>query len=314
MSNPFIDEESKLVPVAEKAVATEVESSRAVAEVQGQIIMAKKFPRDPVVAMDRILNECRRPSLAEVAQYQYPRGGTSVTGPSIRLAETVARNWGNLAYGIVELERKAGESQMLAYAWDLETNTMSRVEFKVRHARDTKEGLKPLKDERDIYELVANMGSRRLRACILRVIPGDVVDAALEECGKTLSAKVGNVTERIPGMLEKFAEMGVSKAMIERRLRRRLDTINGPEFLSLIKIYNSIKDGMARPEDYFDPDPAQIPAPEPIEKDPAKIALGAIKGKEPAAKAQAVGKPADFPAQTKPGPSVQEGADALDIF
>lgn len=294
--NPFM-EEKEVVPV-EKAVATEVEASRAIAEVQGQILMAKKFPRDPVQAMDRILAECRRPTLAEVAQYQYPRGGTNVTGPSIRLAETIARNWGNIAYGIVELERKNGESQMLAYAWDLETNTMARQEFKVRHARDTKQGLVPLKDERDIYEMTANLGSRRLRACILRVIPGDVVDAALEECNKTLTAKVGNLEERVPAMLEKFSEMGVTKSMIERRLRHRIESINGPEFLSLIKIYNSIRDAMGKPEDYFEPDPA--PVIEPQAKDPAAIALAAVK--KQASKEQVSEE------------TVKEDKDGLEIF
>jgi hypothetical protein len=267
MSNPY--EEQK----EEKQALVEIESSRAIAEVQGQIVMAKKFPRDPVVAMDRILNECRRETLAEQAQYQFPRGGTMVTGPSIRLAETIARNWGNLSFGVTELERKGQESQMLAYAWDLETNVMARQEFKVRHLRDTKEGLKPLRDERDVYEITANQAARRLRSCILRVIPGDVVDGALEECSKTLAAKVGNVQERIPGMLEKFKDLGVSKLQIEKRLRHRIESLNGPELLSLIKIYNSIKDGMSSVEDYFEPEQKEQPAKE----DPAQVAAAMVE-------------------------------------
>ena len=253
------------VEKVEKQAPVEVSSSRAIAEVEGQVVMAKKFPRDPVKAMDRILSECRRETLAEQAQYSFPRGGTTVTGESIRLAETIARNWGNISYGITEVERKGAESLMLAYAWDLETNVMARQEFRVRHLRDTKEGLKPLRDERDVYEITANQGARRLRSCILRIIPGDVIDAAREECEKTLQAKVGNVQERLPGMLEKFDGMGVTKTMIERRLRHRIDSMNGPELLSLIKIYNSIKDGIATPDDYFEPDQAvkeQAKAPE----------------------------------------------------
>ena len=42
-------------------------------------------------------------------------------------------------------------------------------------------------DPRDIYEMVANQGARRLRACILGIIPGDVVGASVEECQKTLT-------------------------------------------------------------------------------------------------------------------------------
>ena len=39
-----------------------------------------------------------------------------------------------------ELSRRAGESEMEAYAWDLETNTMSSQKFTVKHIRDTRAG------------------------------------------------------------------------------------------------------------------------------------------------------------------------------
>lgn len=247
MENPFGNLPAKMAEV-------EIESSRAIAEVQGQVVMAKKFPRDPVKAVDRILSECRRPSLAEQAQYSFPRGGTMVEGPSIRLAETIARSWGNVSFGTVEVERTGNESSMLAYAWDLETNVMARQEFKVRHVRDTRQGGKALSDERDVYELTANQGSRRVRACILRIIPGDVVDTAVAECAATLQDKIGDVQERVPKMVDGFSALGVSRLQIEKRLRHRLDTLNGPEYLSLRKIYQSIKDGMATVEDYFEPD------------------------------------------------------------
>ena len=118
--------------------------------------------------------------------YEYPRGGTKVTGPSIRLAEAMAQNWGNLDYGLIELDQKAGESQVMAYAWDLETNTRQTIVFSVPHIRATKKGNVPLTDPRDIYEMVANQGARRMRSCILRVIPGDVVESAVAQCNKTL--------------------------------------------------------------------------------------------------------------------------------
>ncbi len=118
--------------------------------------------------------------------YEYPRGGTKVSGPSIRLAEALAQNWGNIDYGIMELEQKAGESSVMAYAWDLETNTRQTKIFTVKHERKAKGTVTKLNDARDIYEMVANQGARRLRSCILGVIPGDIVDAAVDMCQKTL--------------------------------------------------------------------------------------------------------------------------------
>ena len=72
---------------------TSIEQQRAIQEVQGMMIMAKKFPRDEALVEEKIRQACRRKSLAEVARYIYPKGGTTVQGPSIRLAETIARSF-----------------------------------------------------------------------------------------------------------------------------------------------------------------------------------------------------------------------------
>lgn len=72
--------------------ATMVAQTREMAEAIASVQMAKAFPRDIIGARDRILNACSRPRLAEAACYTYVRGGTEVTGPSIRLAEAIAQN------------------------------------------------------------------------------------------------------------------------------------------------------------------------------------------------------------------------------
>ncbi|MEN2666010.1 hypothetical protein AAHO55_01620 [Listeria aquatica] len=146
-------------------------ASREMEEVKGQIFMAKQFPRDVFAAENRIKDACKRPALAHSAIYSYPRGGTKVTGPSIRLAEVVAQNWGNMAFGIKELEQKNGESTAMAYAWDLETNVRQEKIFTVKHQRKANGKIQTLTDPRDIYELVANNGARRLRACVMGIIP-----------------------------------------------------------------------------------------------------------------------------------------------
>lgn len=247
--NPFEDERNLAPTQGGGAVA--VESNRAIAEVQAQVIMARHYPRNQVLAMDRILQECERVTLAERAIYSYPKGGTQVSGPSIRLAEAIARAWGNMAAGVTEVERVGNESQMLAYAWDLETNTVFRREFKVKHLRDTKEGPKALRDERDVYELTANQGARRLRACILATIPGDVVDAAVAQCERTMTASVGDLPGAIKKMVEKFQEIGVTKQQIEARLGHRIDATQAGEIVGLRNIYNSIRDGLAVAGDFF---------------------------------------------------------------
>ena len=77
----------------------DVDQSRAIAQVQGQIVMAKKFPRDEVEVYNKVNVACSRKRLAENAIYSYPKGGTQVEGPSIRMAEMLAHNYGNMEYG-----------------------------------------------------------------------------------------------------------------------------------------------------------------------------------------------------------------------
>jgi len=234
----------------------EVASARAAQEVQAAMIIAKRFPRDETQSYTRIMHACRRKTLADHAMYAYPRGGTLVTGPSIRLAEVLAQSWGNLDCGIVEVEQRNGESTMMAYAWDLETNARKTTTFQVRHERVSGKGnnqrTTKLTDPRDIYEMCANQGARRLRGCILGVIPGDIVEAAINECEKTLAGNnTAPIADRARAMVVAFSELGVTKEMIERRIGHKLETIIETEMVNLRKIYSSIKDGMAPRESFF---------------------------------------------------------------
>lgn len=234
------------------STTTDVEGQRAIAEVQAAVVMAKRFPRDQKRAYDKIMLACQRQSLAESAIYSYARGGSDISGPSIRLAEAIAQCWENLDFGIRELEQRNGESTVEAYAWDIESNTRQRKIFQVAHKRHTKKGAYDLTDPRDIYETVANNGARRLRACILGLIPGDIVDAAVAQCEATLTAKADTSPEATRKLVEAFKAFGVTKEQIEKRIQRTLDAITPAQVVGMRKIYNSLKDGMSSPADWFE--------------------------------------------------------------
>ncbi|MGG4171610.1 hypothetical protein ABEW20_07475 [Bacillus safensis] len=235
------------------SVTTEAMVSRQAQEVQAAMVIAKKFPRDVYAAFERIKKACERKLLAESAVYEYPKGGSKISGPSIRLAEALAQNWGNIDYGIMELEQKAGESSVMAYAWDLETNTRQTKLFTVKHERKAKGTITKLNDPRDIYELVANLGARRVRACILGVIPGDIVDAAVDMCQRTLiSGHQEPLEDRLRKALSTFkTDFGVTKEMIEEYVGSKLDAFTEQDYLKIGRIYTSLRDGMAKKEDYF---------------------------------------------------------------
>jgi len=225
---------------------------REAQEVQAQIVSAKRFPRDEDLAVEKIMKACKRRGLAENAVYSYPKGGTTVTGASIRLAEQLARSWGNIEFGVRELEQANGESTMMAFAIDLETNTREAKVFQVKHIRHTKRGDYELTDPREIYELCANNAARLLRSCILSIIPIDIVEDAVAECEKTLlDGDKEPLAQRIDKMTKAFKEYEVTQQMIEARLGHDINATTEHELVNLKKIYASLRDSMTKVEDHF---------------------------------------------------------------
>ncbi len=265
---------------AGRSVTAEMVASRQIQEAQNQLVAAKRFPRDEIAARNRILTACQRKKLAEQAEYEYKRGTSKVTGVSIRLAEAMAQSWGNLDFGFVELEQRAGESQVMAYCWDLETNTRQTKIFAVPHIRETKKGNYPLTGSRDIYELVANQAARRVRACILGIIPGDIVEEAVEQCRKTLiDGEKLPLKDLISGVVRTAKEeYAVPQESLEKYIGCKADSFSMNDLIRLKKVFNSIKDGMTKREEVF-----ELPG---VEKKEAEDAFAGKKNEEKPADGQ----------------------------
>lgn len=284
VESPFA---ANTAPAADTA-ASRQNQSRELAETQTKYLMAERFPRDERAAMDRILNAFSRPTLAEKAAYQFARGGSDIAGPSIRAAEAMAQQWGNMDSGWRELQRGVGDggvpfSEVEAFCVDLQARNTKRLQFIVRHWRDTKQGGYKLKDERDIYELCANMAQRRVRACILASLPGDVTEAAMQQAETTLRTKADTSPEAMHKMVETFAAYGVTKEHIEARIQRRLDAITPAQVVTLRRIFASLRDDMSTPAEWFDMGPVAPPA-------DSTASLDAVKAATAAKRSQSSGK------------------------
>lgn len=221
-----------------------IEASRAVAEAQGKLYIAKAFPRDETRARTAVMEVCSRYEFASKAFYAFPRGKETITGPNIRFAEELARCWGNVDYGIKELSRDTGKSELQAYAWDLETNTQSVQNFTNPHQREVGKKMVSLTSDRDIYENNANMAARRLRARILAILPSWLVEAAINQCRKTVAAgeKGMILIDRVRVLVQMFGKFGVTQDQIEKRLKKKVDAMSEDELAEYVGIYNSIKD------------------------------------------------------------------------
>ena len=233
-----------------------IESSRAIAEAQGKLIIAKRFPRDEIAAYSKAIEACKRPAMAEKAFYSFPRGGQTVEGPTIRFAEELARCWGNIDYGIKELSQDDGKSELQAYAWDLETNAQSVQNFTNPHMREVGKKMVTLTSQRDIYENNANMATRRLRARILAILPSWFVDDCITECKKTLAGQNDiPLIDRVKKMVVSFAKFGVTQQMIERRLKKSIDSMNADDFVEYTGIFNALRNGESKVAEWFEAEP-----------------------------------------------------------
>jgi hypothetical protein len=288
--------------------------ARATQEIQASLVIAQRFPRDEVKARAKIMQACSRKGLAEVAEYEYSRGGSKITGPTIDLLLAVANRWGNLLYGWQETDRKLGQdgvglSSVRCFAWDTQNNSRAERTFMVKHWRDTQAGGYALEDERDIYEMISNNASRRVRSCLEQVIDQDIVDEAVDQCRKTL--REGEKTPpsaRAAQMVVAFAEFGVTQAMIETRLGNKLDAVSENQLASLRRVFKSLKDGVGRREDYFKPETAtpgfNPPAPTPAGSQPqaSKEPEDNIPMDPPAPAPVAPAVPAPAPKAAEPEP------------
>lgn len=234
-----------------------VEESRQFAEVKGKIYLAKQFPRAESQALSSILRECESNRLAESATYEFVRGDSTVMGASIRLAEVVARHWGNFESSVVELEQRQGESTVRVYAWDLESNYRDEKVFTVKHERSTKKGSYTLTESRDIYEMVANNAARRKRSCILAVIPSYVFDEALRVCEETLKKAIKgdkSIEQTRASMLQAFGTISeaITPEMLGEKVGKPFDKMDVKDIVKLRNLYNSIKDGFVKANDAFE--------------------------------------------------------------
>jgi len=244
--------------------ATMVESARAVAEVRAMMLMAQEFPRSINVSRARMEDACKQYELAEVATFRMPRGGSQITGPSIHLARELAVCWGNITFDIKEMSRndQLGQSEMFAYAWDLQTNVRSGNTFIVEHKMDVGSGTRKLVSMNDIYLNNANAAARRLREAIFGVIPRWFRVAALDLCKKTLVEKLDGKDGRadskplayhIQTLIKNFAGLHVTVSQLEAKIGMPEAKWTADDVAALFVIGKSIQNGDTARDDEFPP-------------------------------------------------------------
>jgi hypothetical protein len=232
--------------------------ARSRAEIEAMIIVAQRFPRDVDKAWLKISKLCKRKRFAEDMLYEYPRGGGTVIGPSVKLARPLATLWGNIKSGFRILRDDGDQITLEGYAWDTETNVYScpQATFANLIYRKGKGWIRP--DERDKLELINRNAAKLVRNAILSIIPPDIVDDAIDLGKQTLASDIKDLEATRRNMISAFSNYGVTIEQLQAFIARRrgtgecdLSTMTADELASLKMTYNSIVDGNSKPADYF---------------------------------------------------------------
>ena len=240
----------KPASATEVSQATAVEQSRAIAEVQAAVYVAQANPRSLERAVAEMREACGRMALAKVAFYTVPNRGHD---KSVHLARELIRIWGNCDYGVRELSRNddAGESEVLAYAWDQQANTRSSRSFINPHAKMVSKKRVDLTDLHDIYLSNQNIGARAVRECIFTVLPTWFTDEAADLCKATLEKGQDgeSVADRITKMVAAFAREQVDVKRLEAKVGRPRDQWSVRDLADAAIWYTSItRDGVKADE------------------------------------------------------------------
>lgn len=271
-----------LSTVSRLGQGTAIEQSRASSQVQMAMWAAQERPRDMMAVRAEMREECRQMHLAEQAFYSYRQAGQNITGPTVHLARELARIFGNFDFGFFELRRDDdfGQSEMMAFAWDLQRNVRNSTVVVSPHRRGGSDS-KVLTDPQAINQNNANVGARRLREAIFAVLPRSFVDEAQELCRDTLDNGGGKpLAERVQQAVEAFVKLKVNVAQLEQRVGRRVGEWNGVDVGNLSILYRSISRGETTVAEQF--------AAAPVTAEEARSASKAAADAGPAGSAKTV--------------------------
>ena len=219
--------------------STAIEQSRAVAEVQAQIVVAQNCPRNIQRALAEMRETCGQMAMANQAFYAVPNRGN---GASVHLMRELARIWGNIEHGSKELARdEVRGSEILAFAWDYETNSRSSRTYIVPHERMKGKGRQKLTDLGDITNNNNNVAARAVRECISNILPRWFTDEAQTICRRTLEKGEGkSLDERVADMVDVFRKIGITESQIETKLGKKRGQWSAGDVAQMGIVYTSI--------------------------------------------------------------------------
>lgn len=221
------------------------------AEIDTQISTAKAFPRSLKKFRDRALSMATlNEDIAASCNYTVPRGGSSISGKSIRLAEITLAAYGNVRSGarVVFNDGKTITAQGICH--DLETN--SCVTKEVSRSIVDKKG-KPY--SLDMQIMTGNAASSiALRNAVFACIPSALTDDIYDESKKVARGTAATLLARVGKAVEYFKSIKVTEKQLCDVLGiQKIEDIDLDKLDTLTGFKSAIKNGEASAKDIFEP-------------------------------------------------------------
>lgn len=260
-----------VTPVVAETASSAV-AARERAAVEARFVMAARFPRNYDLARTRLLARAESPRFAEVAQYAKPVGGKKVHGASIRMMEEVARQFGNIDLQAPVVFDDATRRIVRVSATDLESNYTASVDVileKTVERKNPRQGDEVLgsransqgdtvyliRADEDAFLVKQNANvSKARRECIRAVVPGDLVEEAMERCADTRRSEVKKDPAAARNRIaDSFYALGVMPNQLCEFLNKpSLEAVTEAEVELLRAIYSAMKEGEATWADVMD--------------------------------------------------------------
>jgi hypothetical protein len=181
------------------------------AEIDVQITTAKAYPRSIKMFLDKALSIATvSESVAASCSYALPRGGKSLEGPTVRLAEIVCASYGNIRTGarIIANDGKTITAQGICH--DLETNNCVTVEVK---RRITDKNGKTFNE--DMQTVTGNAACAiAFRNAVFKVIPSALINDVYEKAKLVARGTAETLVARRDKAIEYFKTQGVKEKQI----------------------------------------------------------------------------------------------------
>ena len=298
--NETITEDGEIITAPASAEQTSLAIGLTRAEIDQQIATAHAYPRQTSRVIKNVLSLVTiDEQSAEECNYALPRGGKPITGPSIRLAEIVAGQWGNCRVGarVVHIDRVEKYIEAEGVFHDLETNMATT--HRVRRRISDRTG-KLLSD--DMIIVTGNAAcSIAKRNAIFGGVPKAVWRKAHDAALATVKGDQKTLTERRTNSMKAFAAFGVKPEQIFAALNvSGMEDITLELMPTLIGMHTALKNGEETVETMFAPSgqPEGAKAP-----DTRKMAEKLADVAKPSEKA------ADKPATADPDPKQDQQGD-----